>query len=250
MHHPPIPPPVVYREVAKGEIPEEGDGSTTLGTGNTTPASQAPAKPALPDRKPSFSSQQSLQGLISATAAKANGRTPSSSGSASVRAPTRRRTALEVASAAAKMPTTNDPVEYHHSLGYPSTSAETAHLISRFLPHKPRMLDWEIPTAELNDPNRLGLPRGDYRDSHDSLIRMMKDSSLTAPSVRRAASLSLSYQTLLAPGTGGGGQDGSQQVGALQSRKGPLAVAKGGWKGKTPFELSADRCLAQRPTGY
>jgi hypothetical protein len=148
------------------------------------------------------------------------------------------------------MPTTNDPVEYHHSLGYPSTSAETAHLISRFLPHKPRMLDWEIPTAELNDPNRLGLPRGDYRDSHDSLIRMMKDSSLTAPSVRRAASRSVSYQNLLTPGVGGGGNDGSQQVGALQSRKGPLAVAKGGWMGKTPFELSADRCLAQRPTGF
>jgi hypothetical protein len=139
------------------------------------------------------------------------------------------------------MHTTSDPVEYHHSLGYPSTSAETAHLISRFLPlKKDRIMPWEVTNENMDTHSGLGLSRGPYRDAHESLIRMMKDATVSVPTGRRTVSRSLSYQTL-------SGDDNSQQVGTLKGRNGTLAVSKGGWQGKTPFELSVERCIAQRP---
>lgn len=231
MHHPPIAPPIVYREIVSGEgyaIPEDA------------PAMVKPTPKA--DRQASFSSQQNLLGIMSSTRPVRDvASTLPSISNTHPRNPSRRRTAMEAAAAAARMPTTNDPVEYHHSLGYPATSAETAHLISRFLPlKKDRVMDWEITSENMDNHSGLGLARGPYRDAHESLIRMMKDASISAPS-RRTATRSASYQTLAGP------DDGIQQVGTLKGRNGPLAVSKGGWQGKTPFELSVERCIAQRP---
>ena len=230
MHHPPIAPPIVYREIVSGE-------------GYTIPEDAPAARPApKADRTASFSSQQSLQGLISSHRPGREAPSSSATSYALPRNPSRRRTALEQASAAARMPTTSDPVEYHHSLGYPATSAETAHLISRFLPlKKDRIMAWEVTNENMDTHSGLGLSRGPYRDAHESLIRMMKDASLSVPTGRRQATRALSHQTLT------GSDDGTQQVGTLNGRHGTLAVSKGGWQGKTPLELSVERCIAQRP---
>jgi hypothetical protein len=83
---------------------------------------------------------------------------------------------------------------------------------------------------------------------------------------RRSASRTYSYQNLLGAGTSsagagpssgvvvtnsngvtGQGQEDSLGVGLVKGRNGPMVVARGGWKGKSPFELSVERCMAQRP---
>lgn len=244
LHQPPMAAPVVYKEVAVGEgwdIPEDGEASR-ISRPPPTVSGSAKAK----DRKSSFSSQRSLQGLISTSNVK--NRAPTSGGTAPAvqpPKPSRRRTALEVVSAAAKLHTTNDPAEYHHSLGYPATSAETAHLISRFLPaKKPTTLAWDLTAENVEEQGGIGLSRGAYRDAHESLIRMMRDTG--GATSRRTANRSTSYHALLGPGPGASIDDG-QALGVTRGRNGTLSVAKGGWAGKTPFELSVERCMAQRP---
>ncbi len=44
-------------------------------------------------------------------------------------------------------------------------------------------------------------------------------------------------------GSGAAGEDGGMVLG----RSGSQVVRRVGWDGKTPFELSVERCLAQRP---
>lgn len=36
-------------------------------------------------------------------------------------------------------------------------------------------------------------------------------------------------------------------VGMVKGSKGGLMVSRGGWEGRSPFLLSVDRCLAQKP---
>lgn len=235
MHHPPIAPPVVYREIAVGtgwDIPENEELEIT----------RLPQQALGETRKPSFSSVRSLQGAL--------GRPQSSPSQTQTSAtlppqPTRRKTALEVASAASKLSTTSDPVVYHHSLGFPSTSAETAHLISRFLPSKKIIRPaWEISITERNEgSNRTGLPNGEYREAHESLIRSMKSlgvEEIGSRSSHRLGSRKPSSSI---------GLMGGEEVGMVKGRNGPMVVARGGWRGRTPFELSVERCLAQRPRG-
>ena len=45
---------------------------------------------------------------------------------------------------------------------------------------------------------------------------------------------------------GGGLTDEVVGVGMVKGSKG-LMVSRGGWEGKSPFLLSVDRCLAQKP---
>lgn len=60
------------------------------------------------------------------------------------------------------------------------------------------------------EPGRIGLTDGQYRLSHESLVETLK---------------------------------------ALGRRRGRFGIAEGD-KGRTPFEMSAQRCLAQRPRVY
>lgn len=55
-------------------------------------------------------------------------------------------------------------------------------------------------------------------------------------------------------GQGQGGRDeiaagAGAGLGLVRGKSGNLVVGKGGWNGRTPFELSVDRCLVQRPRG-
>ncbi|ORX36711.1 hypothetical protein BD324DRAFT_651196 [Kockovaella imperatae] len=277
MHHPPIAPPVVYREVATGhgwDIPEDGElgtpvkRSATLPNGSSGSSTPAKSRP-MERRQASISSTKSLQSHLrpqpspsSSTTSHPRSRTTSS---ATLTTPRRRQTALEVTTKASKLQSTNDPVLYHHSLGHSSTSAETAHLISRFLPQKKATRpQWEISIDNLDEHSGIGLSRGDYRDAHESLIRSMRELGVSTTSTKQAARR-LSYQSLLGTtrdvtssrsGLGiAGGADGEMAqdgmgvgVGMVSGKNGPMIVAKGGgWRGKTPFELSVERCLAQRP---
>ena len=266
MHHPPIAPPVVYREVATGhgwDIPEDEEYATpivrsvTLPNGPNGASSPGPASARLHQRQVSASSTKSLHGLLRPQAS------PSSSTSSHLRppgtSPRRRQTALEQTTKAAKYASTTDPILHHHSLGHSATSAETAHLISRFLPQrKVTRPKWEISVENLDTHSGIGLSRGDYRDAHESLIRSMRELGANQ-GVNKTASRRLSYQSLLGSrdvstpravsAIGDGDVDGpGVSVGMVVGRNGPMVVARGGgWKGKTPFELSVERCLAQRP---
>lgn len=278
MHQPPVAPPVVYRETASGQG-WDAQGSTD---GNPRAASKAqisegqraPASVSMTpdsrtrqaaDRTSSFSSTRSLQGIMSSTGIGRRANTGTISPPASINAPQSRPKAADLAAAAVKMPTTNDPVVYHHSLGYPATSAETAHLISRFLPPKrTKRPEWEITDENASTHSGIGLPKGAYRDAHESLIRMMRDMGNPAPQMaRRATNRTVSQHSLLSSGPNGrsnlGPQDAASAsngtltpgvgVGVTRGRNGPMVVARGeGWRGKTPFELSVERCVAQRPT--
>jgi hypothetical protein len=44
-----------------------------------------------------------------------------------------------------------------------------------------------------------------------------------------------------------GSGSGEENMGLLRGKNGPMVVSKGGWKGKTPFELRVERVMAQRP---
>ncbi|ORY32503.1 hypothetical protein BCR39DRAFT_586847 [Naematelia encephala] len=231
MHHPPIAPPVVYKEVATGSGWDDDS--------DRVPDLPDPIVKAAGDmRKTSFSSIRSLKGVMGLPDTPPPA--PSSgSGSGSMGPPqaVRRKTAMEVASAASKLHTTTDAVAYHHSLGYPSSSAESAHLISRFLPPKRiRRPEWEIsPDQARQGFAGRGLTNSDYREAHESLVRSMRELDIRdrdRPSIGSGASTS--------PAQG-------EDLALLKGRNGMLVVSRGGWRGKTPFELSVERCLAQRP---
>jgi hypothetical protein len=257
MHHPPIAPPVVYRELATGqgwETPEDPE------------ADQRPSRPvdvngaAKMPRASSFSSARSFKGIFTPSW---NDGSPSSTANPQPPTPSRRRTALELASAASKLQSTNDPVQYHHSLGHSSTVAETVHLISRFLPLKKiRRPVWEVTsqyTPEGYVP--IGLTNGDYREAHESLIRTMRSMGLEGQgsgvggrrTMSRSASQGYGHGLLTLSSYPNGpissvfGTEESTGVGVVKGRNGPIFVSRGGWRGKTPFELSVERVLAQRP---
>jgi hypothetical protein len=175
--------------------------------------------------------------------------------------PSRRMTAIEAAAAASKLHTTNNPALYHQSLGYSPSASETAHLISRFLPTKKSTKPpWNITPEMVQDGQaRLGLTDGDYRESHDSLIRQMRELNTASSSRRQDRRVSkppmggLHVPSVVRNGldnnnnsSSGGGI--SSSMGTVKTRNGPLNVSRGGgWGGKTPFELGVERCLAQRP---
>ncbi|KAK4684898.1 hypothetical protein P7C73_g5259, partial [Tremellales sp. Uapishka_1] len=189
LHYPPVAPAVVYKEVVGGQRWNDEDGDTDLDG---------------PVAKLSIGSQPRLP----------NGPShPSYS---------RRQTAQEAASAVSKYNTTTDATLYHHSLGYPSTSAETSYLISRFLPAKrSKTYLWEINDAvEVEDAQKLDghakLARGAYRDAHESLLRTMKE-----------------VESGLGPPKG------------PTSDSGPGAKKAG--NGASMMEMSLERCRQQRP---
>ena len=253
-HHPPLAPPVVHRELVTGhgwDIPEDDEfTSSPVERSATMPNGSGSGDPRPKGRRQiSVSSTKSLQSLLHPTTSSSTGPVSPAKSVTSQR----RRTALEATAKAAKYQTTNDPILYHHSLGHSSTSAETAHLISRFLPSKkvPRPT-WEISVDNLDTHSGIGLSKGDYREAHESLLRSMREMGVSQPTSKQA-SRRMSYQSLL--GTQAKSETEPEDVqgmgvgvGMVNGRNGPMVVARGGgWRGKTPFELSVERCLAQRP---
>jgi hypothetical protein len=244
MHQPPLAPPVINTEAAAGhswDIPEHQEVS-----------SMRPPPPM--NRRESASSQRSLRAIFAPTSSRmamssrsvSNGMAPPPSQNGPT--PHRRPTAMEAASAASKLHTTNNPALYHQSLGYSTASAETAHLISRFLPPKKSTKPpWIITTEMMHDGQpHIGITEGDYRDAHDSLLRQMRELGPTSSTAmggggNRKSGLRIASNFLSV------GQGRDNAVGLIKSRNGPLDVAKGGWRGKSPFELSVERCLQQRP---
>jgi hypothetical protein len=147
---------------------------------------------------------------------------------------------MQAASAASRLNTTSDPVAYHHSLGFSPATAETAHLLSRFLPakkpHRPR---WSITHREALEaaeatergemPNyRIGLTDGQYREAHESLVATLKEVG-KSQQLRRGPR-SQGYTALL--------------TGATAEEPAPRNSHRAG---QTPFELSMARCMTQRP---
>ncbi|EJT51824.1 hypothetical protein A1Q1_06962 [Trichosporon asahii var. asahii CBS 2479] len=224
LHYPPAAPAVVNCETVEGQGWDE-DG-----------APARPPPPTRPERVGSFSSVRSLKGVLGQP------RPPVS------RAASSRQTAAQAAAAASRLNTTTDPVAYHHSLGFSQATAETAHLLSRFLPqkkgHRPR---WAISAREAmavheaiangEEPEvRVGLTDGQYRDAHESLVNTLRELGKTRKGPRRGntVSKSYSYQALL----GGVGAEELQINSNVPRRRA---------SGQTPFEMSVNRCLAQRP---
>lgn len=224
LHYPPAAPAVVNCETVEGQGWDE-DG-----------APARPLPPTRPERVGSFSSVRSLKGVLGQPR-------PAVS-----RASSSRQTAAQAAAAASRLNTTSDPVAYHHSLGFSQATAETAHLLSRFLPqkrgHRPR---WAISAREAmavheaiangEEPEvRVGLTDGQYRDAHESLVNTLRELGKTRKGPRRGntVSKSYSYQALL----GGVGAEELQINSNVPRRRA---------SGQTPFEMSVNRCLAQRP---
>lgn len=198
------------------------------------------------------------------------------------------------------MQSTSDPVAYHASLGHSTATAETAHLISRFLPPKKvKRPVWEVPSTVTPEGELcIGLTNGDYREAHESLIRTMRtlggphsdhhyhpsshsSHSHSGTQQSRPVTPGLTALAQVAPGTAarralnrtssygytngllgmstsslnstsssaaGSGEDGAAAaVGGFKGKRGEMVVLKGGWNGKTAFELSVERCFAQRP---
>jgi hypothetical protein len=247
MHQPPLAPPVINREAAEGhtwDLPESQP--------------QSVSTPPPMSRRESTSSQRSLRAIFQPTSS----RMQMASGSRSVSngpapppqngpIPNRRPTAMEAAAAAAKLHTTTNQALYHKSLGYSAASAETAHLISRFLPAKKVPKPRWILTADSN-PDDIGIPQSEYRESHDTLLRQMKElgmpsnsssksSANTGSGFRKASRFTSNLLTV------GYGRESSVGMGIIKSKNGPLQITRGGWRGKTPFDMSIERCLAQRP---
>ncbi|BEI81850.1 hypothetical protein CcaverHIS002_0210100 [Cutaneotrichosporon cavernicola] len=220
LHYPPAAPALVNRETVEGQG-WEGDGD-----GAAPPAIARPEP--RPARVGSFSSVRSLKDLLNGPAPPRPPPTP------------RRLTAMQAATAVSRLGTTSDPVAYHQSLGFSATTAETAHLLSRFLPPKrkgrPRWAitarealaaHYALEAGEEIEPGRVGLTDGQYRDSHESLVATLR--SLGARKPRRGTSRSISYQSLLGA---------TEEVAWSPRRQG---------SGMSPFEMSAARCLTQRP---
>lgn len=266
MHHPPIAPPVINTESAEGhtwDIPEDREPSRSSSSAATT-AGIRPPPPV--SRRDSTTSQRSLRAIFQPTSSRVQASTsggPSASPSGQqsrdipnghgVKAPSRRMTAIEAASAASRLSTTSDPALYHQSLGYSPSAAETAHLISRFLPPKKSTKPpWNITPEMVQDGQpHLGLTDGDYREAHDSLIRQMRELNTASASRRQDRRVSkppMAISGLGVPSVVRNGLDNNSSMGTIKTRNGPLNVSRGGgWGGRTPFELGVERCLAQRP---
>lgn len=151
---------------------------------------------------------------------------------------------MQAATAVSRLNTTSDPVAYHQSLGFSPATAETAHLLSRFLPQKrSRRPRWAITAREAlaahqaleageepPEPGRVGLTDGQYRDAHESLLATLRSLGGTRHARRGTAPRSYSYQSLL---------------GATEEMS--IAPRRREGTGMSPFELSAARCMAQRP---
>ncbi|WRT66330.1 uncharacterized protein IL334_003285 [Kwoniella shivajii] len=267
MHQPPVPKPQISYEIAQGQgfdgsIPEEDQPRSSRLTSTKSHT----------NRKDSISSNKSLANIFAPLA------TPTmSSPTRSISGPGqsgRRKTALEAASDASKMSSTNDPTLYHSSLGH-ANIPETVYLVSRFLPQKKIVRPkWEM---DMRDPTvheeleaggmKVGLTNGDYREAHESLIKTLKHLNININNQdnnnqpKRGGSstgFSRSYSgyanlltnsTTASSTTPGGGSDENLVVGTINLKgKDGLAIKKGTFAGKTPFELSVQRCLAQRPT--
>jgi len=243
MHQPPLAPPVIYRVQAEGHTWDLLE----------SPEAEPPAPPQM-SRRESTSSQRSLRAIFQPTSSRmqqrsASGPSPghAQSGASSQNGPipNRRPTAMEAASAASKMHTTTNAALYHQSLGYSTSQAETAHLISRFLPAKPAHKAPWILTSD-SEPGAKGITESEYKPSHDSLCRMMKNLGVppktsrnrnqTGSGFRKASRFTSNLLTV-------------PVVGIIKSKNGPLRIERGGWGGKTPIELSIARCQAQRPKG-
>ncbi|WWC70218.1 uncharacterized protein I206_104168 [Kwoniella pini CBS 10737] len=262
MHHPPAPKPQVSYEMAKGQgwdepILEE-DIPRRSGNSNSQNRPQS-------SRKESVSSMRSIFAPLTAPTMSSPVRSSSGQGG-------RRKTALEAAAQASKMSSTNDPTAYHNSLGH-ANIPETVYLISRFLPNNSnnkksinKRPKWEMNPSDLqhfqedhehgdvdeNDGIKIGLTNGDYRESHESLVKTFKNLSINQQDQKRNRSgfnrnYSSTYNNLISPGMGidGGGE------GLLKNtnKDGYNLIVKKGFGGKTPFEMSLQRCLAQRPGG-
>ncbi|KAL1413672.1 hypothetical protein Q8F55_001451 [Vanrija albida] len=274
LHYPPAAPAVVYREHVEGQmedyVPE-------------TPASMVLDLPELhdPPQRPrvgSFSSMRSLKDILgSVVGSPAPPASPSAQSTYSVGRPTTRRvattgnrrpTAMAVASKAARLKTTSNPVEYHASLGFSSATAETAHLLSRFLPpKKPRRPRWAMTAREAHaaheaaangEEPRVGLTDGQYRAAHESLVTTLQELGGTKRTTARRASSGAgsgslprgySYHSLLsAVDELAIGSHPPPESTAPTAGPAGLFPAKQG-VGRSPFELSVARVLAQRKAG-
>ena len=236
MHNPPIAPPVVYREniTGHGWKPSEGRSYDTGCESNGVKLGLDPS-----------SSSRSLRGKIPEPTVASTSTASSSEITPQI---LRRQTASEVASVMSKLPSTNDVALYHQARGSYRSMAETAHLISRFLPEKKtRRPAWERSSRSGDeDDSTVGLTNGTHREAHESLIRMMKETSLGSVH-RRSASKSHAYQGLLGSSSVPSVASSQGGIGMVNGRNGPLIISRGGWRGRTPFELSVERCLTQRP---
>lgn len=242
LHYPPAAPAVVNCETVEGQGWDEDPSLATTSASASSPALAKPAPATRPERVGSFSSVRSLKSVLGVQAPPPRPTHDSRPG------PTRRQTAAQAAAAASRLNTTSDPVAYHQSLGFSQATAETAHLLSRFLPqkkgHRPR---WAISAREAmavheaiangEEPEiRVGLTDGQYRDAHESLVNTLRELGKTRKGPRRGntVSKSYSYQALL----GGVGAEELQINSNVPRRRA---------SGQTPFEMSVNRCLAQRP---
>ncbi|WVQ72545.1 hypothetical protein IAR50_002102 [Cryptococcus sp. DSM 104548] len=265
MHQPPVPNPQVNFEVAQGkgwdQIPEEeapGSGVTSRSGSQQPPQSQS-------HRRSSVASTRSLRSIFAGTLAPPPA--PASPQNS------KRLTALEAASAASKRPTTNNPVLYHHSLGHPSGAAESCFLISRFLPEKKIQrpgweVDPDVPEEErMQDPGAR-LTNGEYRTAHETLVRTFRHLGSGVQTQKRSLSRNHSYGILpssltlssVAAATGVashaaqngvvGASNGvaSNGLGSVKGKDGArFELASGGSDGMSPFEMSVQRVLNQRP---
>ncbi|AAW40809.1 expressed protein [Cryptococcus deneoformans JEC21] len=257
MHQPPVPQPQVSYEVAQGQgwdqIPEEDVQRENAPVSNQSNV-DAGTTHSQNLRRSSVASTRSLRSIFAGTLA------PPSAASSTPQ-PHKRLTALEAASAASKRPTTDNPVLYHHSLSHASGSAESCFLISRFLPPKKiRRPKWEV---DIHDQERIenggvGLTNGDYRSAHETLVSTFRELGTGAMHQKRGLPRTASGYSLLptgltlssvaaATGVSNGHQD-NQGLGTIKARDGArLEVARGGSGGMTPFEMSVERVLKQRP---
>lgn len=257
MHQPPVPQPQVSYEVAQGQgwdqIPEEGiqrenapvSDQSNVDVGTTRSQNV---------RRSSVASTRSLRSIFAGTLA------PPSTAPSSPQ-PHKRLTALEAASAASKRPTTNNPVLYHNSLSHVSGSAESCFLISRFLPPKKiTRPKWEV---DIHDQERVehggvGLTNGDYRAAHETLVNTFRELGTgisqhkrglpRTPSGYGLLPTSLTLPNVAAAAGASNGHQSNQNLGTIKARDGArLEVARGGSGGMTPFEMSVERVLKQRP---
>ncbi|WWC89338.1 uncharacterized protein L201_004259 [Kwoniella dendrophila CBS 6074] len=297
MHQPPVPQPQISYELAKGQgwdegaIPEEDVPRRSINqsssSSSTTKSKNNQNNRPQQSRKDSISSMKSIFAPLTTPILSSPARSSSGQGSSS-----RRKTAIEAASEASKMSSTNDPTLYHNSLGHQNIP-ETVYLISRFLPStknrkgpSSRRPKWEM---DMRDPSiihqeededdddeneninhnngmKIGLTNGDYRESHESLIKTIKNLGKEENLInqRRAnmilnRSYSSTYNNLLlSHSTSGnitpvlhGSSSENDGLGLIKTTKDGtgLTVKKGSFAGKTPFEMSVQRCLAQRPGG-
>lgn len=280
MHHPPIAPPVINRDKAEGMrwtgtgIPEDAEmtrmSPASRRTATNGTAESVKARGTAQGRTSSFSSIRSITNLLGSsslgqpTSSNSTVADPPSS-STSRPGPNRRPTAFEATAKAARLRSTADPAAYHASLGFPSSTADTAHLISRFLPPpKTSRPVWEIPADAAREGFvGIGLTNGDYRESHEALVRTMMTMG-----VERGGRVGSFRGSSIIASAGGDGTMTSRQggnmsrqgqgmsvssidevvgVGMVKGSKGGLVVSRGGWEGRSPFLLSVDRCLAQKP---